>query len=251
MTKISAVIITLNEERNIKRCLQSLDGVADEILVLDSFSSDKTGEICKEYNVRFLQHKFDGHIQQKNRAMDLAENDWVLSLDADEALDNTLRAEIMKVKNNLTADGYKFNRMTNYCGRFIKHSGWYPDTKLRLWNRKKGRWGGDNPHDKVIMNEGTKIVHLKGDLLHYSYYTVEEHIKQNEYFATIGAEVLFSKGKSSSFFKAVYKSLWMFYRNYFLKAGFLDGDAGFTVCRLTAAGTFSKYIKLRDLNKKK
>ncbi len=251
MEKISAVIITFNEERNIRRCLESLTEVADEIIVLDSFSTDKTEDICREFGVKFHTHKFDGHIQQKNRAMEMAANDWVLSLDADEALDESLKAEIEKVKENLDADAYKFNRLTNYCGKWIKHSGWYPDVKLRLWNRKKGKWGGDNPHDKVIMQEGSSIKHLKGNLLHYSYYTVDEHVRQNDYFSSIGAEVLFEKGKKSSVFKACYKSAWMFFRNYFLKGGFLDGKYGFTVCRLTASGTYHKYIKLRNLLKEK
>lgn len=250
MNKISVVIITLNEERNIKRCLESVQAVADEILVLDSFSTDKTEEICREYKVKFLQHKFDGHIQQKNRAMRLATYDWVLSLDADEALDEQLIKEILRVKDNLLADGYKFNRMTNYCGKWIKHSGWYPDVKLRLWNRNKGSWGGNNPHDKVIMKEGSRMEHLKGNMHHYSYYTINEHHKQNDYFSTIGAQELFKKGKKSSIFKASYKAAWMFFRNYFFKKGFLDGKYGFIVCKLTASGTYAKYQKLRVLNKK-
>ena len=250
MNKISVVIITFNEERNIKRCLASVQSVADEIIVLDSFSTDKTEEICRSFNVNFSQHKFDGHIQQKNRAMALATYDWVLSLDADEALDTVLTQEILRVKKNLSADAYKFNRMTNYCGQWIKHSGWYPDIKLRLWDRRKGKWGGENPHDKVIMQPGSKVVHLKGDLHHYSYYSVDEHIRQNDYFSTIGAQVLFDKGKKSSRFKAIYKSTWMFIRNYFFKLGFLDGKYGFTVCRLTASGTYAKYRKLDTLNNK-
>ena len=251
MNKISVVIITLNEERNIKRCLDSVQSVADEILVLDSFSTDNTEEICKNYNLRFTKHKFDGHIQQKNRAMQLATYDWVLSLDADEALDDRLVQEIRRVKNNLSADGYKFNRMTNYCGQWIRHSGWYPDTKLRLWNRNKGSWGGDNPHDKVIMNPGSSIEHLRGDMHHYSYYTIEEHLKQNDYFSTIGAQELYKKGKKSSFFKAIYKAVWMFIRNYFFKMGFLDGNYGFIICKLTASGSYAKYQKLRVLRQSK
>ena len=249
MNKISIVIITLNEERNIGRCLASVQSVADEIVVLDSFSTDATEEICRNYKVRFLQHKFEGHIQQKNRAIQLATHDWVLSLDADEALDEQLIKEILRVKDNLSADGYKFNRMTNYCGQWIKHSGWYPDVKLRFWNRNKGSWGGNNPHDKVIMNEGSRIEHLKGNMHHYSYYTIDEHHKQNDYFSTIGAQVLYKKGKKSSIFKAFYKAAWMFFRNYFFKKGFLDGKYGFIICKLTASGTYAKYQKLRVLNK--
>lgn len=249
MNKISAVIITLNEEKNIERCIKSLLPVADEILVLDSFSSDKTEEICKKYGANFQQHKFDGHIQQKNRALEMAKFDYVLSLDADEALDKVLTQEIIKVKENLKYDGYKFNRLTNYIGQWIYHSGWYPDTKLRLWNRTKGRWGGTNPHDKVIMNPDSTILHLKGNLQHYSYYSLEEHLKQNNYFTTIGANELHARGKKSSLGKAIIKSTWIFIRNYFIKLGFMDGVNGYVICRFTAHATFSKYIKLRQLNK--
>lgn len=249
MEKISAVIITFNEEKNIARCLKSLENIADEILVLDSFSTDKTEEICREYGVNFQQHDFDGHIQQKNRAMKMAAHDFVLSLDADEALDEVLVKEIIIAKKNLTADGYKFNRMTNYIGQWIRHSGWYPDTKLRLWNRTKGSWGGTNPHDKVIMNPEFKIIHLAGNILHYSYYSLEEHIQQNDYFTTIGARELFNKGKKSSLGLAIIKSSWIFIRNYFFKLGFLDGVYGYIICRFTAQATFAKYIKLRNLNK--
>ena len=169
-TKLSVVIITFNEEQNIERCLQSIVNIADEIIVLDSFSTDKTEEICKKFNVKFHQHKFDGHIQQKNRALGLAENDYVLSLDADEVPNEILLSEIMRIKANLSSDAYYFNRLTNYCGKWIKHCGWYPDQKLRIWNKNKGEWGGVNPHDKVIMQENTSLEYLKGDLLHYSYY---------------------------------------------------------------------------------
>jgi len=248
MNKISVVIITFNEERNIGRCLASVQAVADEVVVLDSFSTDATEEICRRYQVKFFRHKFEGHIQQKNRAMELASFDWVLSLDADEALDEQLINEILRVKINLSADGYKFNRMTNYCGQWIKHSGWYPDVKLRLWNRKLGKWGGDNPHDKVMMQQGSREEHLQGDLHHYSYYAIAEHIKQNDYFSTIGAQALFDKGKKSSNFKALYKAVWIFVRNYFFKLGFLDGKYGFVVCKLTASGTYAKYRKLEALN---
>jgi len=140
--KISAVIITFNEEKNIGRCLDSLQKVADEIVVVDSCSNDKTCEICEKYGVRFIQNRFKGHIEQKNFAMQQAEYDWVLSLDADEVLSLELTDSILKVKKDWVIDGYAFNRLTNYCGTWIRHCGWYPDTKLRLWDKRRGRWGG-------------------------------------------------------------------------------------------------------------
>ena len=249
MKKISVVIITFNEEKNIQRCIESVKDIADEIVVLDSFSADRTEEICKAYDVKFFQHKFDGHIQQKNRALDLAENDYVLSLDADEALDETLKKKILRIKNNLQSDAYYFNRMTNYLGKWIKHTDWYPDRKLRLWNRKKGKCGGDNPHDHVIMNQGTKKTYLKGNLLHFSYYSIHQHIEQINFFTDIGAAEAFKKGKKVSIPMIYLKSLWKFFNSYFLRLGFLDGYYGYLVCRLSAQAKFLKYAKLRELHK--
>ena len=148
MTPLSAVIITFNEERNIGRCLTSLIGIADDIVIVDSFSSDKTESICNAFGVRFVQHKFEGHIEQKNWAISQAKFPRILSLDADEALDANLKKSILEAKNNWKYDGYEMNRLTNYCGKFIHHSGWYPDKKMRLWDSRKGKWGGTNPHDK-------------------------------------------------------------------------------------------------------
>ena len=161
---LSVVIITFNEERNIGRCLESVMGLAEEIIVVDSFSTDNTREICEQYGVRFLENEFHGHIEQKNWAKEQAKFDYILSLDADEALDQELYREIMEVKQNWQGDAYKMNRLTNYCGKWIHHSGWYPDTKLRLFDRKKGDWGGNNPHDKFIMESDSNILYLKGDI---------------------------------------------------------------------------------------
>src|SRR6476620_7997347 len=156
MIKLSVVIITFNEERNIGRCLKSVKEVADEIVVLDSFSKDKTREICESHGARFIQHAFDGHIQQKNRAITFAAYPHILSLDADEALDETLIDSIKKIKQNFTKDGYYLNRLTNYCGHWVRHCGWYPDRKLRLADSRKGHWTGVNPHDKYELFEGDK-----------------------------------------------------------------------------------------------
>jgi glycosyltransferase involved in cell wall biosynthesis len=148
--KLSAVIITFNEEKNIERCLNSLKEVADEIVVLDSFSKDQTKEICLKHNVAFYEHAFDGHIQQKNRAVSYAKYPHVLSLDADEALDLQLINSIKEIKAAFNMQGYYMNRLTNYCGHWVKHCGWYPDKKLRLWDSRLGQWTGTNPHDKYF-----------------------------------------------------------------------------------------------------
>ena len=206
MIKLSVVIIAYNEEKNIERCLLSVKEVADEIVVLDSFSTDKTEEICKKHGAKFFQHKFDGHIEQKNRAITYASNPHVLSLDSDEALDAELVNSIKEIKSNFVKEGYYMNRLTNYCGHWVKHCGWYPDKKLRLWESKKGGWTGINPHDKYELLKGdSNAGHLKGNILHYSYYSVEDHYKQVEYFTAISAKAYFEMGKGAPFFKLFVK----------------------------------------------
>ena len=249
MPPVSAVIITFNEERNIGRCLESLSGIADEIVVLDSFSTDGTEQICRKYGVRFEQHAFEGHIEQKNRALAAATHAFVLSLDADEALSETLRHSILAVKNNPEYDGYVMNRRTNYCGQWIGHSGWYPDRKLRLFDRRLGHWGGTNPHDRVEMNAGARTTRLSGDLLHYSYYTVDEHLSRARKYARIAAAAMNLQGKRGAWWRMWISPVAKFFRNYFFKLGFLDGRAGWTICRISALETYWKYRELAQLGK--
>lgn len=248
MVSLSVVIITHNEERNIARCLGSVQGIADDIVVLDSFSADKTEEICKSYGVRFFQHQFDGHIEQKNRAITHALFPFVLSLDADEAPDETLRESILEIKKNWTHDGYSMNRLTNYCGKWIYHCGWYPDRKLRLWDSRKGKWGGVNPHDKFELTGGdANTRHIAGNILHYSYYTLEDHFRQVHYFTGILAKAQFENGKRAGLAVLYFSPVIKFLRDYFLKAGILDGRAGFTISRISAYATYLKYKKIRQL----
>ncbi len=250
MPQLSVVIITFNEEKNIKRCLESVRPIADEIVVVDSFSTDRTEEICNEYNVKFIEHKFDGHIEQKNWAAAQAAYDYILSLDADEALSEELSNSIKKVKTTWDSDGYEMNRMTNYCGKWIKHCGWYPDKKLRLWNRTKGNWGGVNPHDKYELQKGSTTKHLKGDLLHYSYYSISDHVNQMQKFTDISARMKYEKGKNISVFMIVIRIFFSFFKKYFIKLGILDGYYGFVISVLFVYTNFLKDIKLRELNKK-
>lgn len=245
--KISAVIITFNEERNIERCLDSLEGIADEIIVVDSFSTDRTEEICRSKGAVFIQHAFEGHVEQKNWAMKQAHYSCVLSLDADEALSETLRGSVLYAKNNWQYDGYEMNRLTNYCGKWIRHCGWYPDRKLRLWNREKGHWGGLNPHDKFEMEAGTRTGFLKGDLFHYSFYSVEQHIRQIHYFSDVASKALYKAGKRSDLLKMLIHPLAKFVKGYFVHRGFLDGRYGWVICRLSAYSNYLKYKKLRNL----
>ena len=244
MEKISAVILTFNEERNIKRCLESIMAIADEVLVVDSFSTDGTEEICKSFSVRFVQHAFAGYIEQKNYAASLATHDFILSLDADEALSEQLKQSILKVKHDRKHDGYTMNRLTNYCGKWIRYSGWYPDTKMRLFDRTKGQWGGMNPHDKFIPNENSTKLHLSGDILHYSFYSIEEHRLQVEKFAEIAARALNDKGVKSDLLKLMYKPVARFIKSFILNSGFLDGKEGFFIARMTAKASYLRYSKL-------
>ena len=248
MIKLSVVIIAFNEEKNIERCLLSVKAVADEIVVLDSFSTDSTPAICAKHGVRFFQHNFDGHIQQKNRAITFATHPRILSLDADEALDEQLVQSILAVKQNFSKEGYYMNRLTNYRGHWVRHCGWYPDKKLRLADSRKGEWTGTNPHDKYELFSGDEQAgQLKGDILHYSYYTVQDHYKQVDYFTTIASKAFVEKGKRAPLYKLVLNPVAKFLDHYVLKLGFLDGLAGYRISRISAYATFLKYKKIRTL----
>jgi glycosyltransferase involved in cell wall biosynthesis len=249
MAKLSATIITFNEEKKIDRCLQSLKEVADEIIVVDSLSTDKTKEICLSRKVIFIENPFPGYIEQKNFALSKATNTYVLSLDADEYLSEELAKSILKEKEKeFPSDGYTVNRFNFYCGKWVRHGTYYPDRKLRLLNVQKGKWGGQNPHDRIIMPEGASIKQLKGDLLHYTYQSIEEHNKQTDRFSTIAAKALFDKGKSPSYTKMLLHPAWAFIKGYFIKLGFLDGFAGYMIARFTAIQSFLKYAKLIRLH---
>ncbi|GAB4016844.1 MAG: glycosyltransferase family 2 protein [Bdellovibrio sp.] len=250
MIKLSVAIITFNEEDNILRCLESVAPIADEIVVVDSFSTDKTPEICKNFGVKFIQNPFKGHIEQKNFALDQCQYDYVLSLDADEALTSELCRSIMNVKAAWKGNGYSFNRLTNYAGHWVRHCGWYPDTKLRLIKKSEARWTGVNPHDILELHHG-KEIHLPGDLLHYSYKSITAHVNQTNKFTTIAAKEAFNRGVTSSIFKIVTRSLLKFIRDYFWKRGFLDGYYGLIICTINSLSAFLKYSKIRELQRQK
>jgi GT2 family glycosyltransferase len=248
MAKISAVIITYNEEENIGKCIDSLVSVADEILIVDSYSKDKTKEECVKRNVKFIQHPFYGHVEQKNYALENAEYDYVISLDGDEYLSEELAQSILDVKESLNGDAYFFSRLSSYEGKWIRYTDWYPDRKLRLWNRNFGKWGGANPHDKVILNQKVDTKLLKGELLHKAYKNADQLvIKANQYSSVFAQSARVLVG--SSYFKVVYKTIYTFFRNYFLRAGILSGLAGLQISFANATYTFFKYSKLLALNR--
>lgn len=250
---ISAVIITLNEEANISRCLASLQGVADEVIIVDSFSKDKTEEISKSFSfVRFYQQEWLGYSAQKNYANALATHDTILSIDADEALSEELTKSILQIKQSESESSkvYEVSRLTNYCGSWIKHCGWYPDKKIRIFSKSTIKWQGDFVHETLSLPENAEIIHLNGDLLHYSYNTSFDHLERLNKYSSLAAKEAFKKGKKSSICGIWFRPKWRFFRDYILKGGFLDGYAGYQVCKMSAYVTFAKYIKLREYNQK-
>ena len=243
MAKISACIISYNEEQKIEDCLKSLQGVVDEIIVVDSISTDRTIEITKKYTDKIYEQKFLGHIEQKNLAVEKASYDWILSLDCDERLTDELRASIGKVKDSLeNADAYRVARRTFYVYRWLNHC-WYPDYKIRLFNRITAHWAWTNPHDHVDV-EGQHIVTLKGDLEHYSFDSISEHIRTLDSFTEIGANEIIRKNKKVSILSPWTHGLWTFLKLYIFKRGFMDGYAGLVVGVLSGMHAFVKYNKV-------
>ena len=247
---LSVVICTKNEERNIARCLKSVHSIAEEIIVVDSNSTDKTEEICKTFSkVRFYQSDWKGFSKTKNYANSLATQDYILSLDADEELSIECQHDIEKKKSSL-AGVYTINRMTNYCGSWIKHSGWFPDRHIRLFPRKGSEWVGDFVHETLKYDSELIIQDLKGIVPHYSYYTLDEHWTRINTYSNLGAEKYLDK---SSF--RLLLSMWLnpgvrFFRYYFLKLGFLDGVNGFIIASLSSSAVFLKYAKAYKLKQK-
>jgi glycosyltransferase involved in cell wall biosynthesis len=248
MIKLSAVIITFNEQENIRRCIESISEIAEEIVVVDSYSNDNTEAICLELGVTFFKHEFEGYIEQKNWASSKATNDYILSIDADEILSEELKKSIIEVKNNWQYDGYSFNRLTNYCGKWIKHTSWYPSRKLRLWDRRKGRWEGYNPHDKFKLVKGASQKFIPGDLQHFSYSSINDHVTQINNFSTILARSYFKENMRVGYIEIFLRTFWRFFRDYFIKLGFIDGFYGLVICINSSYETFLKYTKLKLLH---
>ncbi len=240
---LSAVVITLNEEANIGRCLASLAPVADELLVVDSGSTDRTVEIAERMGAKVLFRKFDSFMGQKNFAVEQAAHPFVLSIDADECLDEDLQNSILKVKVKGAAPGYRMKMLTLYCGRWIRHSGWYPDPKLRLFDRRLGRWAGKNPHEKFEFFEKTAPPLLDGHLLHFSYKTAAEHRRKADFYSTLAARFLAEQKGRIWWVKMAVNPVAKWLKVYVVNLGFLDGRAGWQIARLAALETFWKYRK--------
>lgn len=249
--KLTCAIITFNEEKNIGACIESVLGLADEILVVDSFSTDNTKKIVESFpKTRFVTNEFNGHIQQKNFALEISKGDFVLSLDADERIDEVLKESIRKELENPNLEncnGFKISRLTYHMGKPIRHGGWYPLYRYRLVRKGKAKWVGENPHDFIVI-EG-KSGKLKGDIIHYSFLDLSHQIDTINKFSSIVAFTRFQKKISFSVLKTIYKPIVKFLEIYIFKFGFLDGFPGFVIAASSAFSTFLKFSKLYELEK--
>jgi glycosyltransferase involved in cell wall biosynthesis len=244
--KITATIITLNEERNIARAIESLR-CCDEILILDSGSVDRTVELAQNLGVRVIEAGWRGFAGQKNWAAEQATHDWILSLDADEALSEPLEAEILALKKSGPRyDGYTMPRLANYLGRWILHSGWYPDRKVRLYHRAKAKWVGDFVHESVVV-EG-HIGRLEGNILHFTCESLSEHVKTMDRYTTLAAQELAARQMRVPLTRMIVDPFWTFCKSYFVQRGFQDGIEGLTIAYMAAFYTFLKYSKARNMS---
>ena len=244
--KITATIITLNEERKIARAIESLRCV-DEIVILDSGSSDRTVELAEKLGARTIEVAWKGYANQKNLAADEASNDWILSLDADEALSEALEGEIWNLKKNGPKhDAYTMPRLAQYMGRWILHSGWYPDRKIRLYDRRKARWVGDFVHETLQVNG--RVGRLESNILHFTCDSLSEHLKTMDHYTTLAAAELASRKEPVHLRRLIFDPAWTFFRTYFLQRGFLDGLEGLTIAYMAAMYTFLKYAKARNMS---
>ncbi len=244
--KISAAIITYNEERNIARAIESLR-CCDEIVVIDSGSSDRTVELALNHGARVIETHWRGYAAQKNFAAEACEHPWVLSIDADEALSEALEGEIWQLKKNgPTADGYTMPRLAQYLGRWILHSGWYPDRKVRLFDRSKAEWVGEFVHESVHVDG--RVGDLETNLLHYTCSSLSEHLKTMDRYTTLAAEQIVSQKQPVRWRSMAIDPAWTFFKSYIIQRGFLDGPEGLAIAYMAAIYTFLKYAKARNMS---
>lgn len=244
---LTVIIITKNEESHISLCLESVKW-ADEIIVLDSGSTDKTISICKKFTPHVFETDWQGFGIQKQRALEKASFDWVLSLDADEIITAELRAEIETAMQSTKYSGYKIPFLSNYCGKQIKHAGWYPNYHLRLFRRSESEFTTDVVHENVKVKG--EIGFLKSPVLHDSYADLNEVLIKVNNYSSLNAQKLFERGEKSSLSKAIFRALWKFFQTYFVKTAFLDGQHGLMLAISSAEGVYYKYLKLLELQNK-
>lgn len=243
---ISACVITFNEEEKIQRCLESVQW-CDEIVVLDSFSTDRTLEICRRYTDRVYQNEWLGYVGQRNLIREWAQSPWILFLDSDEEVSGGLRDEILAEFERGTGAtaGYEFPRLVYYVGRWIRHGEWYPDVKLRLFRKAQGRAEGEEPHDRIVVTGPVR--RLKNPIWHYTYDDLGDQVNTLNRFSGISARQRYVREKRFRWIDLLFRPPFRFVRSYLFKGGFLDGTHGFMIAVMNAYGTFAKYAKLWEL----
>ena len=249
MEKLSVVIITLNEAHNIARCIHSVKELADEVIVVDSGSTDGTQDIARSLGAQVVHRDFNGYGEQKHFANAQARNNWVLNPDADDHADARLRQSIRAALTDPKHGAYTMNSLTNYCGRYIRHCGWYPNRKMKLWDRRHGAMSLEKVHEGWHVNEGVSVGHLEGDLLHEGFPTVDSHFERIIRYSEIGARSDIARGKKVSLLKLLFGPWWVFITTYFLRGGFRDGYQGYLLSVNSAVATHVKYAKIRLYSK--
>jgi glycosyltransferase involved in cell wall biosynthesis len=246
--RISATIITLNEEKNLRRACESLRDVADEIIVVDSQSQDCTREVALEFTPHVFMHPFRSYSDQKNLAASKATHPWILSIDADECLSDELKQSLLRLKTGTVqreVAAYRFARRANYLGGWIRHSGWYPDFKVRLYDRARARWVGDYVHESLVVDGPVKS--LSGELLHYTVHTISDHVSRLDRYTTLAASHSASEGKRFSLVSCLFAPPLTFLKSYFLQGGILDGWRGLSISAFASWYVFLKQVKLREI----
>jgi glycosyltransferase involved in cell wall biosynthesis len=249
--ELSIVVMTFNEEQNLGRCLESVKDLGVEIVVLDSYSTDRTVDIAKESGARVVFHPFTNHVEQRKKLLTLPQHDWILMLDADEYISAELRDSIQAVLIYPDADGYAINRMSCIAGRWIRHGNWYPDRKIRLFRKDKFRVAGGKVHESIHPIEQAVVGRLKGDIYHQSENNFEERMATLDRYSTIAAEELKDRGIRPSWLRIWFKPIWRFISGYFLKLGFLDGIVGLKISRSEGWYVWAREVKLREMSRDK
>jgi glycosyltransferase involved in cell wall biosynthesis len=245
MNKLTTIVITYNESANIERCLQAVLPISDEVIVIDSFSTDETVSICQKHGVKVISRQWEGYSFTKNYGSLMASHDWILSVDADEVVSEKLAKKIKEILLNPDAQVYEIFRFNNYCGKWIRHGAWYPEYRRRLYHRKFACWNDNEVHEDIQLLNNPKVARIKEPLLHYSYKTIVEHRAKTIRYADIFAKYKASQKKRAGFVKLYLSPVFRFVKDYFFKLGFLDGHYGFVIAKETAYYTYLKYLKTR------
>ena len=248
--KISGVIITYNEEKCIARCIESMQGIVDEVVILDSNSTDRTIEIAESLGAKVWRQPFKDFVNQKNDAINLAENNIILSLDADEAISDELFNSIkeLKTKEKLEFDGYRIKRLNRFFGKWIKHTSIYPDRKMRLFDRTKGKFEGSIVHEEFELVAGSRIGYIEGDILHWLSTNFDKHVDTTNKYSSLSAKAYNLKGRKVTLLGLIFHPFWQFTRSYIFKLGFLDGVEGYIISKNNAVSCYYKYAKLRYID---